>query len=301
MDALAELQRLIVRHAGGELRRPGLDGVAIMATSEPTMPLPSIAQPTLALTVQGAKRTIVNETAFDYGAGEYLVISVELPVTSHITRASGAEPYVAFGLDLRPATIAALLLEAAAHDGRASARPAGIGISTASPELIDATVRLLRLLDHPRDAAALAPAFEREILWRLICGGQGAMVRQIGLADSRLAHVSRAIGWIRQHYDETIRVEELARMAAMSVSAFHRQFRAVTQLSPIQYQKQVRLQEARAQLVTQPGNVAAIGFAVGYDSASQFSRDYRRLFGAPPGRDAQQLRKGAAALSAARA
>jgi AraC-like DNA-binding protein len=290
-DALPELQRLIARHADGALRRPLLDGIAIMSASAPTAPLPAISVPALAITAQGAKRTELGERAFDYGAGEYLVASVALPVTAHITRATPAKPYLGFGLELRPAAIAALLLEVAADVPLPPPQePVGIGVSAASPELLDAAVRLLRLLDHPRDAAALKPALEREILWRLITGAQGATVRQIGLADSRLAQVSRALRWIREHYDETIRVEQLARLASMSVSAFHRQFRAVTSLTPIQYQKQVRLQEARARLIAEHGNVAAVGFAVGYDSPSQFSRDYRRLFGAPPGQDAQRLR-----------
>ncbi|MFP3569017.1 helix-turn-helix domain-containing protein [Paraburkholderia sp. SIMBA_030] len=134
---------------------------------------------------------------------------------------------------------------------------------------------------------------EREILWRILTGSQGALLRQIGLADSRLSHVGRAIRWIRMHYAEMLRTEELAELAAMSVSSFHRHFRAVTAMSPLQYQKQIRLQEARSQLLTTSKDVASVGLSVGYDSASQFSREYSRLFGRPPGRDAQRLRSSA--------
>src|SRR6185312_14998464 len=174
------------------------------------------------------------------------------------------------------------------------ATPAGIAVSDASPALLDAIGRLLALLDSPDDAAALAACVEREVLWRLVTGPQGATVRQIGLADSRLAHLARAIRWLRGHYDQTVRVEQLAALATMSVTSFHRHFRAVTSMTPIQLQKQIRLNEARARLLTEPGDVAGAGFAVGYDSPSQFSREYRRMFGVPPGRDAVALREAAA-------
>src|ERR1700716_4011714 len=155
-------------------------------------------------------------------------------------------------------------------------------VSDASPALHDATGRLLALLDAPRDAAALAAGVEREVLWRLLTGPQGATVRQIGLADSRLAHLTRAIRWIRGHYNETLRVEQLAALATMSVSSFHRHFRAVTSMTPIQYQKEIRLREARARLLAEPGDVTGVGFVVGYESPSQFSRAYRRMSGALP-------------------
>ena len=190
--------------------------------------------------------------------------------------------------------IAALLLETAAATtaglGIPDTLPAGIAVNDASPALLDAIGRLLALLDAPDDAAALSTGVEREVLWRLITGPQGATVRQIGLADSRLAHLARAIRWIRSHYNETLRVEELASLATMSVSSFHRHFRAVTSMTPIQFQKQIRLHEARALLLAEPGDVTGVGFAVGYDSPSQFSREYRRMFGAPPSRDARALR-----------
>ena len=150
------------------------------------------------------------------------------------------------------------------------------------------------LLDAPDDAAALAAGIEREILWRLVTGPQGATVRQIGLADSRLAHLGRAIRWIRAHYDQTVRIEELAALATMSVTLFHRHFRAVTSMTPVQFQKQIRLHEARARLLAEPGDVAGAGYAVGYDSPSQFSREYQRMFGLPPSRDASALRREAA-------
>jgi AraC-like DNA-binding protein len=241
-------------------------------------------EPTFALVAQGVKQTALNGHPFRYGVGQFLVASVDLPVIGQIEQATPEEPFLAVVLELRPERIAALLLETAPP--ASSGVPVGLAISDASAELMDAVARLLGLLDAPQDAAVLAAGVEREILWRLITGPQGAMVRQIGLADSQLAHLARAIRWIRRHYDTTLRVEELAALATMSVTSFHRHFRAATSMTPIQYQKQLRLHEARARLLAEPGDVAGVGFAVGYDSASQFSREYRRMFGVPPGRDA---------------
>jgi len=292
MEPLLEICSLIAGHAGaGEIAsaRTGIPGLHVAAASVTTEPINHVYEPVFGLVAQGAKSIVLGDKVFDYGAGQYLVVSVDLPITGHINVASEREPFLCMGLTLRPATIATLLLETAASDRSAVDTP-GMGVSKAPGELLDAVVRLLRLLDHPRDAPVLAPLIEREILWRLLRGEQGAMLRQIGFADSRLSQISHAIRWIRANYAEMLRIEDLAQMAAMSVSSFHRHFRAVTSMSPIQYQKQIRLQEARARLLAQSEDVAAVGFAVGYDSPSQFSREYSRVYGAPPGRDAARLR-----------
>jgi AraC-like DNA-binding protein len=293
MESLAELRRLIARHARDGVTRTALEGVSLMASETTTRPIGSVSEPALAVVAQGAKRTVLQDSVFAYGAGQYLIVSVDLPVTAHITRASREEPFLAVGMTLKPAAIAALLLDSGPGE-QARRSPLGIASSDATNEVLDALVRLLRLLDHPGDRRALGPAVEREILWRLITGDQGAMVRQIGLADSRLSLIGRSVGWLRHHYDETVRVDELARLSGMSVSSFHRHFRAVTAMTPIQYQKQIRLQEARARLIADPHDVAAVAFAVGYESPSQFSREYRRRFGVPPGKDAEQLRAASA-------
>jgi AraC-like DNA-binding protein len=297
MDELVRLRRSITRHAGAGLTRTALPGISVVCSTTTSEPLCGIAEPTLAVVAQGVKATTLNGRTFIYGAGQFLVVSVDLPVTGNITNASADEPFLAFVLELRPQMIAALLLETAtaATAGPAvpDGLPSGIAVSDASPALLDAIGRLLALLDAPDDAVALSAGVEREVLWRLITGPQGATVRQIGLADSRLAHLTRAIRWIRGHYNETLRVEELAALATMSVSSFHRQFRAVTSMTPIQFQKEIRLHEARARLLAEPGDVTGVGFAVGYDSPSQFSREYRRMFGVPPSRDAQALRDAA--------
>jgi AraC-like DNA-binding protein len=292
---LDELRALLTRHAragGGALP----DGVLVSMVEAPAAPAPATSGTVFALIAQGAKRLALGNRVYVYRAGQYLVASVDLPVTGHFTEASPAQPALGFGLVLRPAAIAALLLEAGAGDlprGSRGVVPSAVAVSSAPDELTDAVIRMLRLIDHPRDRPILAPMLEREILWRLITGEQGATVRQLGLADSSLSHVSRAVHWIRDHHAETLRVDDLARLSGMSVSAFHRNFQAVTAMSPIQFQKQIRLQQARLMLVARPDDVAGVGYAVGYDSPSQFSREYRRQFGTPPGRDAARMRESA--------
>jgi AraC-like DNA-binding protein len=284
MDQLPELQALISRHADGSYRPTALPGIKVMEAPAQTQSLGGVAEPTFSLVAQGSKRAIMADLILDYHEGQYLVVSVDLPMTAHITRASAELPFLAFSMSLKPAQIAALLLETASGD-KAAATPSGVAVSDANADLLDPIVRLLRLLDRPEDIRVLAPAIEREILWRLITGEQGAMIRQIGLADSRLSQVGRAIRLLRKQYATLLRIDDLAEAAGMSTTSFHRHFRAVTSMSPIQYQKLLRLQEARALLVAEAQDVAAVGFAVGYDSPSQFSREYRRLFGVPPSKD----------------
>ncbi|HEY3028986.1 MAG TPA: AraC family transcriptional regulator [Bradyrhizobium sp.] len=292
MEKLAEIRALIARHVGPGGRSTPLPGLRLVATAAPTQPVNSVYEPALAVIAQGAKRAMLGERVFNYGAGQYLIVSVDLPVISRVIEASGKQPYLGVAITLDPAAIARLLLETTAGE-RIPADPddaLGLGVSDAPPELLDAVLRLLRLLDRPEDVSVLKPMIEREILWRLIGGAQGTLVRQIGLADSALCHIRRAITLIRTRYAEPLRVEELAAVAGMSAASFYRHFKAVTAASPLQYQKQIRLLEARARLIAGPQNVAAIGFDVGYESPSQFSREYSRLFGAPPAKDLARLR-----------
>jgi AraC-like DNA-binding protein len=287
--SLAELRGLITRHARAD-HGTAIEDVLLSRLVEPEVPEPSMTGTVLAVIAQGAKRLALGSRVYEYSAGQYLVASVDMPVTGNFIGATADRPALGFGLVLRPAVVAEILLQAGPGDlPPAAGVPSGIAVSDAPAELLDAVLRLVRLLDHPRDAAVLAPLIKREILWRVITGEQGAVVRQLGLADSNLTHVARAVRWIRDHYPAAFRVEDLARLSGMSVSAFYRNFQAVTAMSPIQFQKQIRLQQARLLLATRPGDVTGVSRHVGYESPSQFSREYRRQFGAPPSRDAALL------------
>jgi AraC-like DNA-binding protein len=286
---LNEIRRRITAHARPDLRTP-IDGLLLSKVAA-APPDHSLTQPLLVVMAQGGKRLLLGDQVFEYRAGQFLVVTADLPVTGDFFDAGPDRPALAMGLTLRPSAVAPLLLQVpAGRWTRAAPGAPAIATGPAGPELLDPVVRLLRLLDQPDDAPVLAPLIEREILWRLLTGPHGAMIRQIGLADSDLAHVSRAIRWIRDHYPEPMRIADLARLAGMSTSAFHRHFRAITAMSPLQFQKRIRLQEARSLLLAHAGDVAGVGHIVGYDSPTQFNREYRRLFGAPPGQDATRLR-----------
>jgi AraC-like DNA-binding protein len=298
-DALSEIRTLIAAHARSDLETR-IEG--LLLSSVPSSEWHhSVAEPLLVIMAQGGKRLLVGDEVVEYRAGQCLVVTADLPVTGHFIDATPAVPALALGLVLRPAVIAPLLLSAPARPSarsrdrsrdRVVATPPAVATGPAGADLLDAAARLLRLLDRPEDVPVLAPLIEREILWRVLTGPMGDTIRQIGLAESGLSHVSRAIRWIREHYAEPVRIADLARLAGMSPSAFHRHFRSVTAMSPLQFQKQIRLQQARSLLVGRPGDVAGVGHQVGYDSPTQFNREYRRLFGEPPGRDAIRLRAG---------
>jgi AraC-like DNA-binding protein len=298
MDSMVRLRELIGRHAGDGLTRTALPGTWLLRATATTQPLGEMAEPAVAVIAAGAKETTLNGRVFRHGAGQFAIIPVELPVTGHIVAASPEAPLLAVVFRLQQERVAALLAElpearaprSPVAPGRPGPLPAGIAVSDASPALLDAITRFLALLEDPAAAAALAPGVEREIYWRLLTGPQGETVRQAGLADGRLTYLARAIAYIRGHYDQALRVEDLAAVATMSVRSFHRDFRALTAMTPIQFQKQIRLHQARTRLLADPGDVAGAGHAVGYSSPSQFSREYSRQFGAPPSRHAPALR-----------
>lgn len=290
-ELLVEIRARISTGARGDMTTP-IDGLLLSkVTTGPAIPEYSLTAPLLVFMAQGGKHLMLGDRAYEYRAGQCLVVTANLPVTGHWIDTTEANPALALALALRPSDIAALLLETAAERRpRTATDTSAMATGEASVELLDAIARMLRLLDEPSDAAVLAPLVEKEILWRFLTGPQGDTLRQIGLADSDLTRVSRAIGWIRDNYAEPMRVDDLASLSGMSASAFHRNFRAVTAMSPLQFQKRIRLQQARSLLLAHPRDVAGIGHLVGYDSPSQFTREYRRLFGAPPGQDAARLR-----------
>ncbi|AQT79620.1 AraC family transcriptional regulator [Mycolicibacterium litorale] len=287
---LAELGGLIAAHATPSMQTP-IDGLLLSKAAGAGPPDYSLTEPLVVVMAHGGKRLMLGDEVYEYRSGQCLVVTADLPVTGHFIDTGDGSPALGMALVLRPAVVAALVLQApAGRWTRSGAGHPAMSTADADSHLLDAAIRMIRLIESPSDAMILAPLIEREIIWRLLTGPQGGVVRQIGLADSNLSYVSRAIGWIRENYAEPMRIEHLAALAGMSASTFHRHFRAVTAMSPLQFQKRIRLQEARSLLVANPGDIAGVGHQVGYDSPSQFTREYRRLFGAPPGQDALRLR-----------
>ncbi|WUJ71559.1 AraC family transcriptional regulator [Kribbella soli] len=283
VDPLDELRTLIIRHAAGQRGHSVhlIDGIQVSRRDEPTELTASIAQPSVAIVASGVKLTMLNGVAYEYGVGQFLVTSLDLPVVGQALKATPDDPFAVVSLRLDPVEIAPLLLDTLERPPQY----AGLVVSDATPDLLDPVVRLLRIADRPDDVRVLGPGIRREILWRLLTGEQGGLVRQIGLADGMLAHISRAISWIRRHHHEPLLVADLAELAGMSPSTFHRHFRAATSMTPIQFQKQIRLQEARILLRTQSLTAAEVGFQVGYTSPAHFTREYHKAFGRTPGED----------------
>ena len=266
-----------------------LPGVKLIRWSTPTMPMPVIYEPTVCFVAQGRKRATLGTSVFHYDPTSYLVASVGLPVMGSVIEATPAQPYLSLQLDLDPQALGELALRFP-RPARESAGPAGLTLNEMTPELLDAVTRLIALLDAPDDAEALAPLAIREILYRLLAGPNGGIIHAMTQSDSRHGQIARAILWIRAHFKEMCRIEEVARVAGMSRSTFHEHFKAVTAMSPLEFRTQLRMQEARRLMVSDGLDAANAGYNVGYESPSQFSRDYSRLFGIPPAKDANRLR-----------
>ncbi|TDD46942.1 AraC family transcriptional regulator [Kribbella antibiotica] len=260
--------------------------MTLVQNSRSTESMGSTTNPTVAFVLQGAKQSTVGDQIYDYRAGQFLVVTVDLPMIGRVTEASEETPFVGIGLPLRPALIAELLLEGPAELRRVPARTApGLAVNTADDNLLDAITRLLRLYRRPADYQVLAPGIIREIHWWLLTGSEQSVVRQLGDTESGTTLVAAAVRWIQQNVDQPLRVDALAADVGAGVSTLNRHFRAVTRLSPLQYQKALRLQRARLALLSTRTEVARIGHEVGYQSLSQFSREYRRMFGVPPSAD----------------
>lgn len=296
MKKIAELAQVIKRHAP----KPGMTGtqvprLSLFRANQPSAPTPAVYEASLCLIAQGAKRVSLGDEGLLYDASRYLLVSVDLPLVGHVIEASAEAPYLCCKIDLDPAALAELI---ASDESAARTELPVMALYPRDRDLIDAASRLVRLLDRPESIPVLAPLIEREILYRLLIGPHGAMLRHLMSAGSRLNQVSRAIAAIREGFDTQLRVEEVAAAAGMSASSLHAHFKAVTRMTPIEYQKQLRLQEARRLMLTGGATAGSAGFAVGYDSPSQFSREYRRLFGAPPRQDVERLRTAPAYVEA---
>ncbi|MGH8081016.1 MAG: AraC family transcriptional regulator N-terminal domain-containing protein [Lysobacter sp.] len=292
MDAAQRLAQAIDRNSDGDGLHPtALPRVQLIRSSRCIEAIHELHNPAVCIVAQGSKRVMLGDCIFDYDRSRYLVVSVDVPILGQIVQASEDEPYLCLRIDLDPALLSALWLESGLPADHDSAPGPSLMLSDASSDLLDAATRLLALLDTPNDIAMLAPLVEREILYRLMKGEQASRLREIAHGESRLRHVARAIDWIKRNYRQPFDMGELAAHARMSSSALHAHFKSVTRMSPLQYQKQLRLQQARGLMLGQAMDAATAGHAVGYDSPSQFSREYARLFGAPPLRDVARLRE----------
>jgi AraC-like DNA-binding protein len=292
MNPLTKLADIIARHAPGDgIYDTAIPGVSLLRASAPTMPMPVLYEPTLCLVAQGRKQAVLGTATYVYDAAKYLVASVNLPVTGSVIEASDARPYLCLRLDLDTAELSELSLRHPVKEDSSDLPSAGISLGETTPELLDAAARLAGLLDQPADIEAISPLVTREILYRLLTGPGNRAVRQMAQANSRLNQIVKAIAWLRAHYTEACRIDDVADIAGMSRSSFHANFKAVTALSPLEFRTQLRMQEARRLMVAEGMEAATAGFQVGYESPSQFSRDYVRIFGMPPARDASRLRE----------
>lgn len=268
--------------------------------SAPLEPIHALYKPSLCLIARGSKQVMLGESVYLYDPSHFLLVAVDLPVISQVAQATPEEPYLSLSLDIDPRQISALVTELSLPAAPApplergalekGAPQRGIAVGCMDALLSDTVVRLLRLLDTPQHVPVLAPLIEREILYLLLASEQGAALRRMAFAGGEMEGVIKALHRLKDCFAEPLRVEDLAREAHMSPSVFHQHFKAVTALTPLQYQKRLRLQEARRLMLGEAVDAATAGFQVGYESPSQFSREYHRLFGDSPRRDTARLR-----------
>jgi AraC-like DNA-binding protein len=267
-----------------------LPSLALTRGSVPTICMPTVYQPCLAIVVQGRKRALLNDEVFHCDALNYLVVSVTLPGMGQVLEATPEHPYLSLRLNLDLEEIARLVLELGDRGPSPATADRGLFVARLDEPLLDAVLRMVKLLDTPEDIDVLAPVVQREIYYRMLRGELGSRLVDLAQSEGGNHRIVRAIDWLKQHYATPLRIEELADAVHMSPSALHHRFKAVTAMSPLQYQKHLRLHEARRLMFADGIECATAGHRVGYESASQFSREYRRLFGAPPRAEIARLR-----------
>lgn len=297
--ALEALRNGIARFAVNEgATHTELPGLRVIRHSEPMKPTSALYEPSVCVSAQGEKRVLLGGETFVYAPGGFLISSVHLPTVVEIPKATRERPFLGFVLKLEPREISQLMVEGGLPPPRAPQAGRGMTSGTLTPPLLAALQRMLDLLAEPKDIPILGPVLRKEITYRLLVSDQGARLRQVALAGSRGHQVSRAIDTLKARYAEPLRVEDLAASVHMSSSAFHHHFRAMTAMSPLQYQKWLRLSEARRLMLAERMNAATAAFQVGYESPSQFNREYRRLFEKPPLQDISRLRRATRAAMA---
>jgi len=286
----AELVERIARAIPEDGTIQPLGGLHLNRVSSSTEPLYGVSTPSFCVIAQGSKEILLGESRYRYDPAHYLIATIELPTVSRVLEAAPERPYLSLRLDLDPTLVGSVMVETghAAPPGQADAR--AIDVSPVDPCLLDAVVRLVRLLESPTDARVLLPLITREIVYRLLMGEQGGRLRHLAMLGGQTHRIVRAVERFRHDFDQPLRIDEIARDLGMSVSGFHHHFKAVTALSPLQFQKQVRLQEARRLLLGEDLDAASVAARVGYNDASHFNREYKSLFGVPPMRDVARLR-----------
>ena len=285
-----ELIERMLRAADKDALLEVFPGVFIYHSSKPTECVPSVFKPAFCVIAQGSKSVLLNDESFDYDSGHYLISTLDLPIVSNVVEASREKPYLNLRIDLDPVLVASVIMESGIKVKKSDAAVKAMDVSPLDADLLDAVVKLVRLLDTPEEMKVLAPLIIHEIVYRLLKGAQGARLSHLITTEGDASRVSTAVKKLREKIDEPLKVENLARELGMSVSGFHHHFKAVTAMSPLQYQKQIRLQEARRLMLGEGMDVASASFRVGYEDPSYFSRDYKKLFGAPPQRDIAKLR-----------
>ena len=286
----AELADRLARNTSGEgMQRCGIEGMDLLRFDRPSMPTPAVYDPSLCIVVQGRKIVALGEETYTYDPLNYLVVSMSLPVVGQVTEASPEKPYLCLRLTVDPALIGELQQQVPApKDAGAGGR--AMYVARTSAPLLDAVLRLVRLLDTPDEAPILAPLALREIHYRVLTGELGHRLRELCVRDSQSQRIARAIDLLKRRFQQPLRIEELAEAAHMSTSSLHHRFKAATAMSPLQYQKQLRLQEARRLMLLEDLEAGVAAHRVGYESPSQFTREYRRLFGAPPRQEVESAR-----------
>lgn len=286
-----ELAKLIERHIDREgTHSTAIPSLFFSSYSNVTGPNYGVYKPSLCIVVQGMKNVLLAQERFTYGPADYLIASVNLPITGQVTEASPDVPYLALKLEFTPNEILEVLRDSQIEVDQKEKAKRGMYVSQIESSLLDAVTRLARLLDNPNDIPVLAPLITKEIIYRVLQGKHGVTLGQIAIEGSSTYQISDVIEHIMNNYDQSFRIEDLAEIGNMSVSSLHRQFKVVTAMSPIQFQKQLRLQEARRLLLSESTDATEAAFRVGYESPSQFSREYSRMFGLPPKEDISRLK-----------
>lgn len=290
MEILTEIAAVIARHVSKDgFHATPIERLTLVRSSTATMPMPNVYRPQLCLVAQGHKEVTLGDRVFRYAPGRYGVVTYDLPAIGRVVEATPDKPYLCLYLDFDSVMLGELALRVPPPPG-APSPPIGKTVSDAGAALLDAVLRLLHLLDDAAALPVLGPLAEQEILYRLLAGSDGARMRHITSSQGRVAQVGRAIAWIGKNFRERFSIERLAAEAGMSPSSLHEHFRAVTAMTPLQFQKQLRLQDARSLMLVQDIDATTAAFRVGYESPTQFTREYRRHFGEPPARDIARLR-----------